>query len=193
MNQSLLPFLRHVSSLGIFWEAAQQERFCFASRSSVECRTGHPSLGVGMPCLYSIFVSARPPSTAVLRWNSTGITIAGGPGASNTSALDRPYGLAFDSSKTLYFADYGHNRILKITGGTVVTIAGRADTVAGNAANELNLPVHVLFDSNDNLYIIDRANNRVQFWNNGATSGTTIAGMKGGEERRARQGELRNA
>ena len=141
-------------------------------------------LTVGMPCLYSIFVSARPPSTAVLRWNSTGITIAGGPGALNGSSLIGPYGLAFDSSGDLYVADYGHNRILKITGGTVVTIAGRADTVAGNAANELHSPVHMLFDSNDNLYITDRGNNRTQLWSNGAASGTTVAGMKRVEERR---------
>jgi hypothetical protein len=114
----------------------------------------------------------------LLRWNTTGITIAGIPGVSNITGLDRPYGLAFDSAKDLYIADFGHHRIQKLVGSTIVTVAGRSDGVLGNTANQLNYPVHMLFDSNDNMYIADRINARIQLWSKGATSGTTVAGMK---------------
>lgn len=119
----------------------------------------------------------------MLRWNTTGITIAGGLGVSIATSLHFPYGLAFDSAKDLYVADYAHHRIVKIVGGTTVTAAGRADQVPGSAATESNLPVHMVFDSNDNLYIADRANGRIQLWAKSSTSGTTVAGMKKREKK----------
>ena len=121
--------------------------------------------------------------TAVLRWNATGITIAGVPGVANITGFDRPYGLGFDSAKDLYVADYGHNRIVKLVGSTLVTVGGRADGVLGTSSNELNLPVHMLFDANDNMYICDRINTRIQLWARSATSGTTVAGMKKREKK----------
>ena len=117
-----------------------------------------------------------------LRWNSYGITIAGTTGVSGTSSsqLYYPYGLAFDSSGTLYIADFRNHRIQKLINTTLtcVTVAGDTNGSPGNTANRLNLPVDILFDSDDNMYITDRGNTRVQFWAKGATSGTTIAGIQ---------------
>ena len=129
------------------------------------------------------FYLARPPITAVLRWNITGITIAGVPGVANINNLDRPYGLAFDSAKDLYVTDYGNHRIQKISGGTPVTVAGGANGVFGSAANQFHFPVHMLFDASDNLYVADRVNSRIQLWAKSATSGTTVAGMKKREKK----------
>ena len=41
----------------------------------------------------------------------------------------------------------------------------------------------MVLDSNENLYITDTLNYRIQFWNNGATNGTTIAGTGKKENR----------
>ena len=120
---------------------------------------------------------------ATLRWNSTGITIAGVAAVSgaNASLLRLPYGMAFDSSNNLYIADYNNHRIQKLITGTstTVTVAGSTNGTSGTAMDRLYLPVDILFDSNDNMYITDRGNNRVQFWMKGAISGTTVAGTNG--------------
>ena len=122
------------------------------------------------------------PITASLRWNSTGVTIAGETGVSgkNDSLLRYPYGLAFDSSNTLHIADYGNHRIQKLITGTskTVTVAGSSNGTLGNTTDLLYAPADILFDANDNLYIADRENNRVQFWTKGASSGITVAGKK---------------
>ena len=117
---------------------------------------------------------------ATLRWNSTGVTVAGVVGVvgANASLLNMPYGLAFDSSNILHIADYQNNRIQKVISGSsmTVTVAGSSNGISGNAAHQFNLSTDILFDANDNLYITDRGNNRVQLWTKGATSGITVAG-----------------
>ena len=59
-----------------------------------------------------------------------------------------------------------------------------ADTVAGTgtagiAANQFKSPYDIVIDSNKSLYIVDKDNHRVQKWLQGASSGTTIAGVTG--------------
>ncbi len=117
-----------------------------------------------------------------LRWNSSGITILGLARlvGTNSTLLNTPYGMAFDSSNTLYIADHVNHRVQKLLTGTsaAVTVAGSTSGTQGSSMNQLNKPVGLLLDSNDNLYITDRSNNRVQLWTKGATSGSTVAGMK---------------
>ena len=115
-----------------------------------------------------------------LRWNTTGITVAGvtrvGTFASNN--LYMPLGLALDATDALIIADQYNNRIQKwITAATSgATLAGQANGVAGATSNTLNWPNSVLVNSNNSLYIVDTNNHRVQFWANGATSEVTVAG-----------------
>ena len=122
-------------------------------------------------------------TNATLRWKSTGVTIARivGVFGTNASLLRNPYGLAFDSSNTLFVVDYVNNRVQKLITGTsmTVTVAGSSNATSGNASNRLYLPADILFDANDNMYITDRQNDRVQLWTKGATSGTTVAGVNG--------------
>lgn len=121
-----------------------------------------------------------PPSNPSLRWNSSGITIlgvAGVPGA-NSNLVSTPYGLAFDSSSTLYIADMGNSRIQKLLTNTrmAITVAGNADGTFGNSSQALRYPPALLFDANDNMYISDRENDRMQLWMKNSTSGVTVAG-----------------
>jgi hypothetical protein len=61
--------------------------------------------------------------------------------------------------------------------GYGTTIAGDANGAQGSSTNRLFAPARVLLDSTGGVYISDAGNYRVQFWNNGALSGTTVAGL----------------
>ncbi|CAF0905321.1 unnamed protein product [Rotaria sordida] len=115
-----------------------------------------------------------------LRWNSTGITVAGISGVSGPAAnqLNHPWGLGFDSSYALYIADRINNRVQKwdINASTGTTVAGQANATGGSTLYHLNQPTFIQFDSSDNIYVTDVGNHRVQFWHYGARSGSTICG-----------------
>jgi len=100
---------------------------------------------------------------------STGIisTFAGsgkgnywGDGGSAASAgLDKPWGMAFDSSGNMYIADTYNNRVRKVTtGGIISTFAGTGlpgfsgDGGAATSA-KLNEPTSVAVDSNGNVFV----------------------------------------
>lgn len=113
----------------------------------------------------------------VLRWNKTGITVAGisGMPGNTSSQLNTPLDVTLDYLNTLYIADLGNARVQKYLrdASTGSTVAGNG--AIGSSANQLSGPAAVLVDSNGNIYVVDTGNNRIQYWSNGATSGTTIA------------------
>jgi sugar lactone lactonase YvrE len=78
------------------------------------------------------------------------------PGA---STFGYPKGLALDLSGTLYIADTGNNRILKVVAGattaTVFTISGLSSPSTLSSPNQLTV------DSAGNLYIADTGNSRI--------------------------------
>ena len=111
----------------------------------------------------------------------------GGP-AINAEIWGSPsfsFSVALDASGSVYIADMGNNRIRKITGTTINTIAGNGFGApnsggfsgdGGQATNaELYYPTAVTFDATGNMYIADWHNQRVRMVN---TSGniSTIAG-----------------
>ena len=119
---------------------------------------------------------------AVLRWNATGITIAGGFGPGNGShQLNTPRDLAVDDQNTLYIADTLNHRIQRFLVGASngTTIAGTG--VNGSSSNQLSSPSGILYEMNGNICIADLGNHRILLWQNGASSGSTIAGI--GERR----------
>ncbi len=94
----------------------------------------------------------------------------------SSSALNRPYGVAVDSSGNLWVADSGNNRILRFAAASLNnttpppadTVIGQADFVssAGNqgstpSASTLNTPAGMVFDGQGNLYVADYGNTRV--------------------------------
>ena len=107
-------------------------------------------------------------------------TFGGDGGAASAAKLNFPAGIALDGNGNLYFADSANNRIRKIAGGNISTVAGNgtAGFVGdGGAATdaEFRSPWGVAVDSTGaNLYIADRLNNRIRKVSGGNIS--TLAG-----------------
>ena len=59
-------------------------------------------------------------------------------------------------------------------------MAGNSGGSTGLSANLLARPSMVVFDSSNALYVADADNNRIQKWNNGASTGVTVAGLANG-------------
>ncbi|MFE2970402.1 RICIN domain-containing protein [Streptomyces sp. NPDC059340] len=82
--------------------------------------------------------------------------------------LNRPYGIAVDSTGTLYFSDHVNHRVRKITtDGKISTVAGTG--VAGSQGDngpavsaQLNYPREVAVDSAGAVYIADTNNHRIR-------------------------------
>ncbi len=117
-------------------------------------------------------------SVAVLRWNRTGITVAGISGTADktNTTLNFPFGIIKDYANNLYIADYVNHRVQRYLFGKSF-----GQTIAGNETNSsssytLSNPSHVIIDGNGDYYITDRTNQRIQFWPRGTISGTTVAG-----------------
>jgi hypothetical protein len=109
--------------------------------------------------------------------NATGIisTIAGngitgytGDGGPATAAALVANGLAVDASGNVFFADFTHHCVRKISvAGIITTIAGTGTSgFSGDGgpatAAKLFFPMDVAFDTKGNLYIVDASNSRVR-------------------------------
>ncbi|MGW2492599.1 NHL domain-containing protein [Streptomyces sp. NPDC001606] len=99
----------------------------------------------------------------------TGAAGSAGDNESAVSAqLNRPYGIAVDSTGTIYVADHGNHRVRKITtDGKISTVAGTgAAGFKGDggpaAAAQLNYPREVAVDKAGAVYIADTNNHRIR-------------------------------
>ena len=122
-----------------------------------------------------------------LRWNSTGITIAG---VSNVSGADNmhlntPTDLALDYKSTMFIADRNNHRIQKYVRGSMngTTVAGFGNGTSGTSLFSLSIPSHVIVDDEENLYISNPGTRRVLSWSRNSLSGIAVAGF-GKEKRR---------
>ena len=94
----------------------------------------------------------------------------------NSSSLNVPEGVAFDSAGNLWVADTGNNRVLRFNATTLNNaippsadiVIGQKDFISGFAdqggsvsASGLDGPIALVFDSQDNLYVSDYKNTRV--------------------------------
>jgi uncharacterized protein (TIGR03437 family) len=91
-----------------------------------------------------------------------------------------PFGVAVDTSGTLYIADTFNNRIRKVVNGIITTVAGDGNQGFGGdngpaVRAQLCQPGGIALDSASNLYIADTCNNRVR-----KVSGGIIATVAGG-------------
>ncbi|MGY4998852.1 NHL domain-containing protein [Streptomyces sp. 900105245] len=106
-----------------------------------------------------------------------------------SAQLHRPYGIAVDSTGTLYFSDHSNHRIRKITtDGRISTVAGTGGAgysgdggPAGSA--QVNWPRAMAVDSAGAVYITDTNNHRVRkITADGkicTVAGTGVAGFSG--------------
>jgi uncharacterized protein (TIGR03437 family) len=115
---------------------------------------------------------------------SGGYSGDGGPASS--AQLNEPWGAVADASGNLYIADYGNNRVRKVsTAGMITTVAGTdslgylAGAYSGDGgpaiSAQLSGPSGLALDASGNLYVADRSNYRVRKI---STSGiiSTVAG-----------------
>jgi sugar lactone lactonase YvrE len=105
----------------------------------------------------------------------------GDNGPATSAQLYGPSGLAVDSAGNLYIADYGNNRIRKVSNGVITTVAGVGfvfpPTFGDNgpaASAQLSSPDGVAVDSAGNLYIADTGDYLIRKVANGVI--TSVAG-----------------
>jgi uncharacterized protein (TIGR03437 family) len=109
---------------------------------------------------------------------------SGDSGAATSAQFNLPLGLTFDSSGNLYIADSVNQRIRKISGGTITTVAGNGtggysgDGAVATSA-ELLGPSGVAVDSSGNIYIADTANHVIREVVTGTAA--TNAGVSAGD------------
>lgn len=105
--------------------------------------------------------------------------LLGDNGPAIIAHLNNPQGLTVDSGGNLYIADQGDNRVRKISGGVITTVAGNGTLGfsgdGGPATNaQLSAPSGVVVDAAGALYISDTANHRIRKVSDGII--TTVAG-----------------
>ena len=90
-----------------------------------------------------------------------------GDGTATASKLNSPWTVTVGPDNSLYIADTYNNRIRRVSGGAITTIAGTGAQGYGGdngpaGAAVLNLPIGVVLDPAGDLYIADSANDRVR-------------------------------
>jgi uncharacterized protein (TIGR03437 family) len=92
-----------------------------------------------------------------------------GEAATTATGVSTPTGIVFDSSRNLWLADRGNNRVLKYTypfstGQAASLVIGQSSfttSTTATTATGLNSPRGIAIDPSGNLWVTDRSNNRV--------------------------------
>lgn len=141
--------------------------------------------GVAVDSTGNVFIAdyynsrIREVSSGIIKTFAGTGKFSGDGGAAILALLNIPFGMALDSSGNLYISDTQNNRIRKVSGGIITTIAGTGapgfsgDSGPGVSA-ALNLPTGITIDSAGAVYIADSNNNVVRKLSGGII--TTIAG-----------------
>jgi hypothetical protein len=106
-------------------------------------------------------------------------------GGLNALSLSHPVGVALDSARNLYVADYSNNRVLEYN-NPIATADRMADLVFGQpnfftgipdnggvSDTSMDHPCGVAIDKQDNLWVADTLNNRVLEFDEPTALGTT--------------------
>lgn len=114
--------------------------------------------------------------------NSRNISVLIDNWSEGSASLNIPSYLFLDTNQTnnLYVTDSSNQRVVQFTSMQVTSplpkvVAGMTGS-SGSTSDRFVIPYGVVVDSEQNLYVADHYNHRIMFWENGATSGTMIAG-----------------
>jgi uncharacterized repeat protein (TIGR01451 family) len=142
--------------------------------SMVEDHSGNIYISDGTPWIHMI-----GPSGSISTVAGTGVSgYSGDNGPATAARLSTVSGLAVDSNGALYIADSGNNRIRKVSGEIITTVAGNGSPLCPSPflpALSLCYPQGIAIDSLGNLYIADSGNHRILQMAPGGTV-TTVAG-----------------
>ncbi|CAF4959742.1 unnamed protein product [Rotaria sp. Silwood1] len=118
--------------------------------------------------------SASILSSINLRWNQTGVIVAGdGARGSVANQFTDPAWIYIDANDTLYVADHHNYRIQKWVSGAT------AGVTVVNVSSTGDHPESITFDKNGFLYITGHSNERVVRYSPDFTSNTNVAGILG--------------
>jgi uncharacterized protein (TIGR03437 family) len=106
---------------------------------------------------------------------------SGDGGPATSAALSLPEDVAVDAAGNLYIADTSNNRVRKVSGGVITTVAGGAliPTYSGDGGPAVGaglfLPGGVTVDAAGNLFVADIGNSRIRKVNTAGVI-STVAG-----------------
>jgi sugar lactone lactonase YvrE len=165
--------IRKVTLSGVVTTLAGNGKPGFKDDAGTAAQFNDP-IAVAVDASGNVYV-ADETNNAIRKITPAGVvtTVAGGPdpaykdGSAKEARFFRPIGIATDASDNLFIADYGNQRIRKITpAGTVTTIAGDGSTFFkdGPATRaEFKYPSGIVVDRHTgNIYIADMGNSRIR-------------------------------
>ena len=128
----------------------------------------------------------KPKSTArvtpILRWNKTGITLAGTAGSpgNDVNKLNQPFDVKVDHANNMYVVERENHQVRKFPFGSSIgtVIAGNGTLGSSIYLTLLQRPQRIYLDSNETLYIVDTINGRILLWPDGASNGTRVASKR---------------
>ena len=143
--------------------------------------------GVVVDVAHNIYVANAYNNNLITKITPTGVqstfagngTVGAADGLGTAASFNNPGGLAIDAAGNIYVADYGNNKIRKITtAGLVTTLAGSGAPGAidgtGTAASFYS-PYYVAADNFGNVYVSDNSNNTIRKISSSGVV-TTLAG-----------------
>jgi hypothetical protein len=105
---------------------------------------------------------------------------AGDGGAATSAQLNQPVGVTLGPNGEVYLADMANNRVRKVVGGTITTVAGTG--AAGSSGDggpatsaAIDAPTDVAVDSQGRIYIVEYGGHRIRRVSTAGTI-TTFAG-----------------
>ncbi|MEK2689458.1 NHL repeat-containing protein [Bdellovibrio sp. GT3] len=102
-------------------------------------------------------------TTRLHAFQPNGVSIAKvGSSGSGSSQFQQAYGIAVDSTNSVYVADGVNNniQIFSLTGSSFTRTGGFGQV--GVVGGEFSAPIHMVIDENENLWVADSGNARVQ-------------------------------